>query len=76
VDVRLPLGVRAVTVTTAGGDVLAMPLYDHQDFPEVRFGLLLVDRSLRLAHVTAYDQDGRQLDQFDMSFHQHVWHDE
>lgn len=74
VDVRVPSRVRAVTVTTAEGNVLAVALHDSAAFPEVRFGLLLVDRALRLSHVTAYD-DGRPIERFDLTVHQHVWHD-
>ena len=74
VDVRVPPQVRAVVVTTADGDVLEMPLHDSAAFPEVRFGLLLLDRDLHLVHVTAFDGDGRQLDQFDLRVHQQVWH--
>lgn len=75
VDVRVPPEVREVTITTADRNVLTIPLHDSGAFPEVRFGLLLVDRDLRLAHVTAFDSTGQEVDQFDMKFHQHVWHD-
>jgi hypothetical protein len=76
VDVRVPAAVREVVVTTAAGDVVAIPLHDHQEFPDVRFGLVLTDPNLHLSHVAAYDEDGRQVDQFDLSFHQRVWHDQ
>lgn len=74
VDVRVPPHVSAVTVTTSAGEVLAMPLYDCDAVPEVRFGLVLVPRDLRLADVRAFAQDGRELDRFDLGFHQDFWH--
>jgi hypothetical protein len=40
----------------------------------VRFAALLVPRDLRLAAVTAFDRDGRQLERFDLGFHQRFWH--
>lgn len=74
VDVLVPPEVRAVAVTTAGGEAITMPLHDSAAFSEVRFGLLLLDRTMRLTHVTAYDEDCCEMDRFDMGFHQHFWH--
>jgi hypothetical protein len=40
----------------------------------VRFAVLLVPRDLRLAAVTGLGPDGRELERFDLGFHQRFWH--
>ena len=71
---RVHPGIRRVAVTTEAGEVMDVPLYDAPDFPEVRFAVLLVPRDLRLAAVTGLGPDGRELERFDLGFHQRFWH--
>jgi hypothetical protein len=73
--VRVHPGIRRVAVTTEAGETLSMAVYDAPDFPEVRFAVLLVPRDLRLAAVTGLGPDGRQLERFDLGFHQRFWHE-
>jgi hypothetical protein len=72
---RVHPDIRRVAVTTEAGEIMNMPVYDAPDFPEVRFAVLLVPRDLRLAAVTGLGPDGRQLERFDLGFHQRFWHE-
>ena len=72
--VRVHPDIGRVAVTTEAAETMNMPVYDAPDFPEVRFAALLVPRDLRLAAVTGFDRDGRQLERFDLGFHQRFWH--
>jgi hypothetical protein len=73
--VRVHPDIRRVAVTTEAGETLNMPVYDAPDFPEVRFAVLLVPRDLHLAAVTGHGPDGRELERFDLGFHQRFWHE-
>jgi hypothetical protein len=72
---RVHPDIRSVAVTTEAGGAMNMTVYDAPDFPEVRFAVLLVPRDLRLAAVTGLGPDGRQLEHFDLGFHQRFWHE-
>jgi len=52
-----------------------VPIYDSADFPEVRFAALLVPRDLYLGSVIGFDGNGKELERFDLAFHQRFWHE-
>jgi hypothetical protein len=64
-----------VELATAAGEALDVPIYDSADFPEVRFAALLVPRDLYLGSVIGFDGNGKELERFDLAFHQRFWHE-
>jgi hypothetical protein len=71
---RVHPDIRRVQLATAAGDIMNIPVYDADDFREVRFAALLVPRDLRLDSVTGLGKSGEELERFDLRFHQSFWH--
>lgn len=65
--------VRRLVLAVENGDTQDVPLYDHADFPEVRFGSLLLPRDLVLDSVAGLDGDGGELARFSLKFQQGQW---
>jgi len=72
---RVHPDIRRVELVTAAGEALDVPIYDSADFPEVRFAVLLVPRDLYLGSVIGFDGNGKELERFDLAFHQRFWHE-
>jgi hypothetical protein len=71
---RVHPNIRRVELATATGETLDVPVHDSANFPEVRFAVLLVPRDLHLDAVIGLDGTGKELERFDLTFHQRFWH--
>ncbi len=70
---RVHPDIRKLTLTTENGDALDVPLYDHPDIPEVRFGLLLLARETVLDSIAGLTGDGAEAERFSLKFQQGQW---
>jgi hypothetical protein len=70
---RVGPAVRRLVLTTADGGTVDVPLYDHPEYPEVRFASLPLPRDLVLSSITGFDDHGRELESFSLGFQQGQW---
>ena len=70
---RVHPDVRRLMLTTADGETVDVPLYDHADIPEVRFASLPLARDTILDFVAGLSADGAELERFSLRFQQGQW---
>jgi hypothetical protein len=70
---RAAPSIRRLELTVAGGGTVDVPLYDHPEFPEVRFASLPLARDMILDFITGFDDDGKELERFSLGFQQGQW---
>jgi len=70
---RVDPAVRRLELKTHGGGVTDVPLFDCPDIPEVRFAVLLLPRDLVLDSLAGFDDQGGELERFDLRFQQGRW---
>lgn len=65
--------VRRLVLTTADGEVVDVPLYDHPEIREVRFASLPLPRDMILDFIAGIGGDGSELERFSLRFQQGQW---
>jgi hypothetical protein len=65
--------VRRVVLTNKDGTEQDLEIFDHDEFPDTRFGVILVPRTQVLASVAALGGYGRELERFSLAYHERIW---
>ena len=66
--------IRRAELRTTGGEIIDVPVYDSEDFPEIRFAALLVPRDSHLDYVAGLNDEGEEVERFSLAFHDLNWH--
>jgi hypothetical protein len=61
--------IRRAELRTTGGEITDVPVYDSEDFPEIRFAALLLPRDSRLDYVAVLNDEGEEVERFSLAFH-------
>jgi len=70
---RVHPSVRRVELRAQDGSTRDVPLFDCPEIPEVRFAALLLPRAESLDSVAGFDDEGSELERFDLRFQQGRW---